>query len=182
MIRINLLPTKAARKKESVIHQLVMGAIVLALALIGIYFVHMQKKNELSAQRVENNRLEEEIRQLASIIAQVEDYKKKKQDRNSKIEVIKKLNQGRSGPVKMLDEFTYTLPEKLWVKSWREKAKRVELQGVALSGTTIADFIDNLRSSKYFNNVELIQTQLQVKNKLKLQQFRIDLVVDYIPD
>lgn len=181
MIRINLLPTKAARKKESVIQQLVIGTIVLGAYLIGVYFVHIQKKREIEEVRVENNRLQEQINELATVIAQVEDYKKKKQDRNSKIDVIRKLNEGRSGPVKMMEELTYTLPDKLWIESWKEKSKRVEITGTALSGAVIADFLDNLRNSKYFTEVELLQTTNIDKNSIKMQQFRITLGVNYTP-
>ncbi len=182
MIRINLLPTKAAKKKESVIQQLVVAVLVFAVYGGGIAWIHMQKGKQIEQQRVENNRLQEEINQLASIIAQVENYKKKQQDRNSKIDVIRKLHQGRSGPVKMMDEFTYTLPDRIWLASWKEKNKRVEIQGIGLNGAVIADFIDNLRASKYFSGVTLVQTQLKSQGNVQMQQFRVNMNVNYTPD
>jgi type IV pilus assembly protein PilN len=182
MIKINLLPTKAAKKKESFIQQLVIGAIALGAFLVALYLMNNQMQSKISAQRLENNRLQEEINQLASVIAQVEDYKKKKQDRNSKIDVIKKLNDGRSGPVKMLEEFTYTIPDKLWLETWKEKSRKVEMQGTAATGAIIADFLDNLKNSKYFSDVELLQTTLFEKDSEKMQQFRINMSVNYTPE
>ena len=140
------------------------------------------KKREIADQRQKNNQLQQQINSLATIIAQVEDFKKKKQDRNSKIQVIRKLNEGRSGPVKMLDEFTYTTPDKLWVDSFRESKKRVEISGSAVNGAVIADFVDNLRNSKFFNGVQLIQTQLQDKDGRAFQQFSVTMTVNYTPD
>ena len=179
MIRINLLPTKAAKKKESVIQQAIVGVIVISAVFAGIFVVHNYKSKEIEAQRIENNRLQQEINQLATIIAEVENYKKKKQDRNNKIQVIKKLNDGRSGPVKMLDEFTYTLPDKLWIEAFKEKGGNVEIQGTGLTGGVIADFVENLRNSKYFSNVNLLQTQLREENQIEMQQFKVTLVVNY---
>ena len=182
MIKINLLPTKAARKKESVIQQLVIGGIIFTAFLVLLYVVHASKQKEIAQQTLKNSNLQAEINRLASVIAQVEDYKKKKQDRNSKIEIIKKLNDGRSGPVKMMEEFTFTIPDRLWIDNWKEKGRRVEMTGVAHSGATVADFLDNLRNSKYFSDVELIQTTLFEKESQKLQQFRITMAVNYTPE
>src|SRR6185436_10097805 len=182
MIKINLLPTKATRKKESVIQQLVIGGAIFAGFMVILFFIHANMQSRITEQRVKNNRLQEEINRLASVIAQVEDYKKKKADRNSKIEVIKKLNEGRSGPVKMLEEFTHTVPDRLWIESWREKSKRVEMTGVAFNGAVVSDFLDNLRNSKYFSEVELDQTTLLEKQNQKMQQWRITMVVNYTPE
>lgn len=182
MIKINLLPTKAAKKKETTIQQLVIAGIALVVALIGLYMMNMQMQNKIAAQRVENTRLQEEINQLTSIIAQVEDYKKKKQDRNSKIDVIKKLNDNRSGPVKMMEEFTYTIPEKLWIDVWREKNRKVEMSGNAANGAVIADFLDSLKNSKYFTDVELIQTAATEAAGKGSQQFKITMTVNYTPE
>ena len=44
MIRINLLPTKAARRKESVIQQLVVGGAAIVGFCILLFLVHGAKK------------------------------------------------------------------------------------------------------------------------------------------
>lgn len=181
MIHINLLPTKAAKKKESVINQLAIGGLIILAQFMAVYLIGAQKDRQIAQQKVTNNNLQEEINQLSSIIAQVEEYKKKKQDRNNKIEIIKKLNDGRTGPVKMLDEFTYTLPDRMWLDTWREQNRRVEMSGIGYNGEVIADFIENLRKSKYFSDVVLVQTTSVQKDSITMQQFKITMGVNYTP-
>ncbi|MFH1016755.1 MAG: PilN domain-containing protein [Pseudomonadota bacterium] len=181
MIRINLLPTKATRKKESVIFQLVSAAVVIAVGLGVCWFVNRSKQSEIDNEQVNINDLQAKINQLQGIIKQVEDFKQKKRDLNAKIDTIKKLNQQRSGPVKLMEEFTYVVPRKAWVTTFRETNKQLTLEGVAADGAVVADLVDNLRGSKYFQDVQLIQVQSGDASGKKAQRFSINCRVDYTP-
>ncbi len=64
MIRINLLPTKAARKKERVIFQLVFAAIVLAVGLVICWGINRSKQGEIDSEQVTINDLQAKIKQL----------------------------------------------------------------------------------------------------------------------
>jgi len=181
MIRINLLPTKAARKKETVIQQLVVGVIVLVIGLAACWYVDGQKSKEIQNEKDKINKLQAQINQLQTIIKKVEDFKKKSRELHKKISTIRNLNEQRSGPVKMLEEFTYVLPRKAWVSVFRETNKQLTLEGVAVDGPTVADFIENLRGSKYFHNVQLIQVQQVDQKGKKMQRFNINCRVNYVP-
>jgi len=84
-------------------------------------------------------------------------------------------------PVKLLEEFTYVVPRKAWITSYREVNKQLTLEGVAADGPTVADFIDNLRGSKFFLDVQLIQVQQTGDHSKPYQRFNINCRVDYIP-
>jgi len=181
MIRINLLPTKAAQKKESVILQLVVGAVFIFSALVVCWWVDRGKAKEVADVQTEINQLNEELRQLDTIIKQVEEYKRKRLDLNRKIDTIRKLNAQRSGPVKFLEEFGYVIPRKAWVSTFREVGKQVTLEGIATDGPTVSDFIDNLRGSSFFHNVQLIQVQQASHSGKKVVRYNINCRVNYTP-
>jgi type IV pilus assembly protein PilN len=181
MIRINLLPTKAARRKESVILQLVIGAVFIVAALAVCWVINRNAETTIANEQTAINDLDSRIKQLESIIKQVEDFKAKRRDLNQKIDTIKKLNEQRSGPVKLMEEFTYVVPRKAWIVSYREGGKQLALEGVAADGATVADFVDNLRGSKFFQDVQLIQMQITEVNGKKAQRFSVNCRVDYTP-
>ena len=111
----------------------------------------------------------------------MEDFKQKKRDLDQKIATIKKLNDQRSGPVKLLDEFTYMVPLKAWITAYREANKQLTLEGMAVDGSTVSDFVDNLRASKFFQDIQLIQVQQADVAGKKVQRFNINCRVDYTP-
>ncbi len=181
MVRINLLPTKVARKKETVVLQLIVGVIVIALAVVGCMFKNHIEDQKIEAEQATIKDLELKISQLQAVIAKVDDFKKKKADLNRKIDTIKDLNAKRSGPVKLMEEFTYVVPRKIYITTYREADKQLSLEGVAADGPTVADFIDNLRGSKYFYDVQLIQVQQVLEENQKKQKFSINCRVNYVP-
>jgi type IV pilus assembly protein PilN len=181
MIRINLIPTKAARKKEGAIFQLVVGLAFIGIALGVCWWVNRDIERKIEAERITQNDLNAKINQLQSIIAEVEDYKRKRRDLEAKINTIKDLNEKRSGPVKFMEEFGYVLPRKAWITTFREVEKQLTLEGSAVDGPTVADFIDNLRGSKFFYNVQLIQVQQAVEGTKVVQKFSVTCLANYNP-
>ena len=131
MIHVNLLPTKAAQRKESVILQMGLGAAAIAIAAVVCMFINSNVNKKITAEQAKINDLNAKISQLKSIIKQVDDYKAKRRDLNRKIDTIKQLNRQRSGPVKFMEEFTYVIPRKAWITGFKEEGRNLSLEGLA---------------------------------------------------
>jgi type IV pilus assembly protein PilN len=179
MIRINLLPTKAARRRETFIQQIVVGAVLIILALLLCALELRQEKRELAAVEARAAKIKAEIERLQSVIAEVEQFKKDKAELQSKIDAIKKLQTQRSGPVKMMDELSTIIPPRLWLTSFRESSKSVKMEGAATDGVTIANFLEKLAQSKYFQDVRLIRVTQAMQKEFKILQFSIDCRIVY---
>ena len=179
MIRINLLPVPKARKQERLIIELAVAAVVIAVTLAVGYFVSDAKSAAIGKLRAENQALNEEINRYRARVGEVDKYKQKLQTLRDQLKVIESLQAGRSGPVKVLDELTEITPRRLWITNMKESNQKLNLQGVGEDGSTIADFLESLKQSKYFSNIELQNLQLQEQNGVKLQKFTINLDVKY---
>lgn len=179
MIRINLLPVPKARKQERLIIELAVAAVVIAATLAVGYFVGDAKSAAIGKLRAENQALNEEINRYRARVGEVDKYKQKLQTLRDQLKVIESLQAGRSGPVKVLDELTEITPRRLWITNMKESNQKLNLQGVGEDGPTIADFLESLKQSKYFSNIELQNLQLQEQNGVKLQKFTINLDVKY---
>lgn len=158
MVRINLLPVRVSKKKEAGRQQLVLFAAVLVAGLLANYFWGAARASDLKAREAKLARTREDIAQLERIIGEVKNIKDAQQELQKKLDVLEKLKQGRSGPVRMLDELATVMPRQLWLTKLEEKAGAMSFAGSAASIDDVSEFMTRLKQSKYFAKVELKKT------------------------
>lgn len=147
MIRINLLPVRAARKKESIRFQTTIAVLItsfcfiLAIFLYVVYVFEVQSiKEEINIVAVENAKIMKKIGQLKNIKAE----KKLVQD---KLDVVDELEAGRSGPVELLTKIANAIPEMATLSSLVQKENIITVRGYAADKEVVASFMRNLRSA-----------------------------------
>ncbi len=174
MIRINLLPVRTSRKRETALRQILLAAAGAVLIIAGCAYFYFELDSEIDRLSSENSRVEREIAQLKEVIGQVEEFESKKEELQKKLDVIKTLKANKTGPVHMLDEIATNIPDKCWLTSISEVDRKVELSGVAINNEVIADFISKLEVSDYFDDVYLVSTSAKEnKEGLKLKEFSV---------
>ena len=154
MLRINLLPTKAAKKHESVRQELLASALLLIVVGVGLYIWSRSMTADLDAMQARITTVQQEIAQLKQDVVRVEDFKKKAEILEQKIAVITKLQQERTGPAHLLDDLATILAEqkKVWLTKLTEGGGKLTLEGAAMEHESISDFQLALeRRSKYFS-------------------------------
>ncbi|HVP30504.1 MAG TPA: PilN domain-containing protein [Myxococcota bacterium] len=173
MIRINLLPVREARRKADLQQQAVLfgGAVVTSLAIAAVVHVTMLSRIASAQSRVSS--LNAQIEKFKPQLAEVEAFRKKKQDTEQKLGVIQRLDKSRSGPVHVLDEIATRAPERLWVTELEAAKGMIKLKGYSLDNEGIADFLTALNDSDYFDGVELLSTELAERDGLKLNAFEL---------
>lgn len=179
MIRINLLPTKAKEKARTVKNEGIIALVVIVAMSVFCYAVDKKKQQEINEANDKIKQLQVRINQYKEDIKRVEDFKRKKADLNAKLNAIKDLDKRRSGPVKMMDEFATIMPKKLWITNFKENNKKLTLEGVAVEGPVVSDFLERLRNSRFFQGPQLIQTQQVAIDGKAMQKFNIVCRVKY---
>jgi type IV pilus assembly protein PilN len=171
MIRINLLPFRAARKKENIKRQTTIYglSVVLLLMVMVYYFLRLNNEVSLLEKRQKNLRADFQSYQYQKTIKRIDELDKKIGEIKSKLAVIRKLEKKKTGPVHLLDEIAMAVPkDKLWLKSLNEKKGSLTLQGTAMDNETVALFMTNLEKAKHVNTVDLKSTKLRTVPKYKL--------------
>jgi type IV pilus assembly protein PilN len=158
MVRINLLPVRVSKKKEAGRQQLVILAAVLLAGLAGNYFWAASRASDLKAREAKLARTREDIAQLERIIGEVKNIKDAQQELQKKLDVLDKLKQGRSGPVRLLNELATVMPRQLWLAKMEERGGAVVFAGSAVSIDDVSEFMTKLKQSRYFTKVELNKT------------------------
>src|SRR5947209_6811045 len=155
MIKINLLPVRAAKKREFGRQQIVLFALILVLAAIGNWFWFNKVSNELSALDAQINRTKTEIARLEKTIGEVKSIKEDKKALEDKLKILDTLKKGRTGPVKVMDELATLIPQKVWLHEYTEQAGGVTMVGQAATYEDLSTFSKKLKASKHFTNINI---------------------------
>ena len=169
MIRINLLPFRAARKKENVKRQITVYALTVVLLVVGMTYYFIQLNDQLSILKEEEQRAQAELKKYDKVIKKIKQLEKTIKEIKVKLTVIKGLEKNKTGPVHLLDEISIAVPkDKLWLNSLRESGGNLTLTGTAMDNETVALFMTQLAKSEFINTVDL--QSVKAKN---LPQYRL---------
>ena len=177
MIRINLLPFRAARKKENIRRQLMIYglSVVLLLSIMGYTLFYLT--STLSGLKAEEKRIQDELKTYEQTIKRIAELEKKIKEIRAKLDVIRELEKNKTGPVHLLDEIAMAVPkEKLWLSSMKEAKGNLTLAGTAMDNETVALFMTNLEKSDYISGVDLQSAKLrEIKDyKLNVSDFTLE--------
>jgi type IV pilus assembly protein PilN len=188
MIKINLLAEgkrpAAVRKSKSA--ELLKGqdigqwllAAGFVLGAILAFFFWWQVKEEKAAQDEEIAVAQAEVAALASVIKEVEDYKAKKAELETKIGIINDLKLNQRGPVRVMDSISKALPELLWLDRMTMDDASITVEGRAFNTNAVANFIENLDKVAEFEEPTLKDTTEQAGGVYK---FSIEFKYSFAP-
>lgn len=174
MIRINLLPFRAARKKENIRRQvsIFLLSLILVLSILfvvnyGLSFMVGNLKSDIAKANAELQKYNEINQEIARIKKTLENLQKK-------MDVINRLELNRHAPVRLLDTLNQVLvPKRMWFTRLEEKDTNVKIDGIALDNKTVADFMVRLQGCGLFKSVNLKTLKQQEYEGNNLMSFQI---------
>ncbi len=158
MIRINLLPLKEAERSAGRRNQVSLIALGSTIALLIMIVPYMNQSRQLSNIESERGRLETEIARYNIQVKEVAQLEQLRRDVQSKLQVVRDLNDKRVGPARVLRDLSLATPDNLWLLDFNEGNGNATLTGMALDNETIARFMRQLSASQYFVGVDLVET------------------------
>jgi type IV pilus assembly protein PilN len=179
MIRINLLPFRAARKRENIKRQVTVYGLSVILLLVAMAYVFLQLDGRLSEVKAQETQLNQELAKHKKTIARIKTLKKKIKLIERKLGVIQKLEEGKQGPVRLLDELAKAVPkDRLWLSAMAESKGNLTLRGLARNNETVAEFMVNLEKSPIVLTVDLQSSKSTTVRGASLSQFSLKCKVD----
>jgi type IV pilus assembly protein PilN len=146
MIRINLLPVRAVKKREMGRQILVLFAAMLVAALVGNYLWYSNREEERLANQARITQTQAKIDELQKVIGEVNNINARKAEVERKLAVLNDLRKGRSGPVRMMDALATAMPKKVWITGFTEARTNVSIVGVAVSHDDVAEMMRALQN------------------------------------
>jgi type IV pilus assembly protein PilN len=208
VIRVNLLPTRRAKRQEAGQRQfLVMGLAILATIGLVVFF-HLQATNELEKAKHDNTILQADVARLKSELGDYDKVRAQREELLRQRKTIQSLETGRTGPVYLLRELSEILSpgkgptfdrvtyeetlrkdpnagfsnwetKRAWLESYTEENMHVKIRGSAKSNEDVAEFLKRLNSSVFFKDVNLDATAQASKGAVKFVNFGLSTTVIY---
>lgn len=174
MIKINLLPFRAARRKENIRRQVSIFVLGLILSILIMLIYSMMLGTKIDRLESKLAKTKEDLKIYEQKAKEVDEMKKQLDLLKMKMDVIANLEKNRKIPLEMLDEMTKTIiPKRMWLTEMLSGAN-VELKGYAMDNQTVAEFMKNLEKSKFYSSVNLRTTKQQVfQNNTDLRYFEL---------
>lgn len=176
MIRINLLPFRAARKKENVRRQISIYFLSTFLLMLLVAYSWFSMSRTVSALEKEKIAKQKKLKSYDDTLKKIKEIEARINEIKSKQKVIGTLEKNKTGPVRLLDDLATAVPEgRLFLKSFKESKGEISLDGTAKDNDTVAYFMDNLKSKKSISAVELVSAR---RSQIRTEE-NIIMVTDF---
>ncbi len=177
MIRINLLPGpkgRQAKPQYDVRAQALLGVGLLTITLAGCWWYSASLDETIETKQTEKVDKEKQVVQLKEQVKQVSDFEQRKKVLEDKNRIIDQLEKSRIGPVKVLDHVSQSLePLKVWLVRVGLTGQSIDLEGRAMTNDDVVEFVNNLRRTDYFTDINLQESRSAVESQVSLYQFKL---------
>lgn len=176
MIRINLLPYRAAKKKENIRRQVSIFLLSIVGAALLVYLYNSSLNNKIDKIIVTITNTQAQVAKYQKINQEISEIKKKLEVLNRKIEVIESLERDRKVPVQTMDDLYQLLVQKRMWYTKIEDLGDIKINGIALDNQTVADFMTRVEKSDRYTNVRLaaIKQEKMREEQMSLKQFEVE--------
>ena len=192
MIKINLLETSKGKGKRAgsgpSMPTMEMGdmgspklkilavVVVVGLANLSYWYRLDHLAKEIDAKM---KVAEQKNRELADVKAKFLDRQSQASIYQRRVDVIKQLHDGQTGPVNLMAMMGETInnTEAVWLNKMDDQGASVSIEGTALSADAVANLIANLQKTGFFRAVEIKET-FQDETIKEMQAFQFTLTCD----
>ncbi len=166
MPRINLLPWREEQRKERQKNFLIASGSAVLMGIITIMLVSWTYDRFISYQNARNNILEVQIDLLDKKIESIRGLEREKERLIARMEIIERLQKSRPEVVHLFDEMVHTIPDGVYLTSFKQTNRRLEIKGVAESTTRVSAYMRNIDVSEWLENpgLQVIET-VEVETK-----------------
>lgn len=177
MIRINLLPYRASKKKETATQQIMIISIVILVALAAVGAVYYVTLDKINATKKDITRSEEELANLKKKIGEIDKLKKLQAEVQRKLDILNQLRKEKTGPATRLARMSDIVPDRVWLTKYQESGLNVSISGLAYNEELIAEFMRSIQASQEFGDVDLLVSEQQEISGVKLKNFDLSCVI-----
>ena len=175
MPSINLLPWREAERKrrQREFGVATGGAVVAGIAVVMLTMLAYSQM--ISAQKMRNDRLTDEIVQLDKSIAEIDGLERQKERLLARMEIIEQLQKSRPEIVHLFDEMVRLLPEGVYLTGMKQTGARVEIRGVAQSSTRVSALMRAIDASEWLGDPEVERVETTQAGSSRQSEFIVYL-------
>ena len=173
MIRINLLPHRAEKRKAQQIQFVAFSVISVVLGAVIVGFVHMAITAQIDYQERRNAYLTKEIAVLDKQIDEIKKLREQTKSLLARKSVVENLQSTRSDVVHLLDQMLRILPDGVYLKSLKQTGNKISLTGYAQSNARVSTLMRSIADSPWLENPVLIEIHAVTLKSMRLSEFSL---------
>jgi type IV pilus assembly protein PilN len=173
MIRINLLPHRAEKRRTRQIQFAALSVIFVVLAALLVGFVHAAISSRISYQERRNEYLKQEAAILDKQIAEIKKLREETQSLLERKNVVENLQSTRSDVVHLLDQMLRILPEGVYLKTLKQTGNRINISGYAQTNARISTLMRAIENSPWLDSPSLGVIQASSAGGARVSEFTL---------
>lgn len=174
MIKTNLLPYRAARKKENIRRQLSVFILFFIFIALALTFYHFHLSTRLHALEDVLDAKKKELKTYESKAQEVDKIKAQLDVLEKKLGVMEKLEQDRMDAVNLMKALVdLSIRGRMWINSVKDQGAGISIDGIAVDNKTVAVFMAEVEKSEFFNKATLKDVVLVEEAGLQLKKFSL---------
>lgn len=174
MIRVNLLPHRAEKRKARQIQFIAFSVIALVLGIIVVGFVHAAISSQISYQERRNEYLKQETAKLDKQIAEIRKLREQTESLMARKTVVENLQSTRSDVVHLMDQMLRILPDGVYLRSIKQAGNRINLIGYAQSNARVSTLMRAIEDSPWLDSPALVEIHATTANGTRMSEFTLN--------
>ena len=173
MAHINLLPWREELRKQKQKEFISTSTISAVLAGMLVLVAHLYVNGKIEYQKQRNNYIQAEIDILNKRIGRIQELESMKQGLLARMNVIQDLQSSRPESVHLMDELVRSLPDGVFLNLFKQRSKKLTMEGIAQSNARVSDYMRNIDTSDWISNPHLDLIRTTERNRRRIANFTL---------
>ena len=174
MIRINLLPHRAEKRRARQNQFIAFSAISVLLAGLLVGAVSIAIDSQISYQERRNTYLKQQTAISDKQIAQIKKLREQTQALLARKNVVEGLQSTRSDVVHLLDQMLRILPDGVYLKSLKQTGNKIHVVGYAQSNARVSTLMRAIDDSPWLDSATLIEIHAANAKGGRINEFSLN--------
>jgi type IV pilus assembly protein PilN len=169
VIRVNLLGVERQKVKKAsafdpAARVTLACSLVLVAAVGGIGWWYWSLGQQAVRLDMERATAQREQARLRTLLAEVQEFEDRRSQLQQRVALIEQLRSGQNVPVQLLDHVSRSLPEMLWLTSFKTDGPAVTIEGRSTTLIGVSDFVGNLGATPLLQKpIQIVDSQVEVQ-------------------
>jgi type IV pilus assembly protein PilN len=174
VIRVNLLPHRAEKRRARQIQFIAFSVISVALAGFLVGAVELAIDAQISYQERRNTYLKQETAVLDKQIEEIRKLREQTQALLARKNVVEGLQSTRSDVVHLLDQMLRILPDGVYLKTLKQTGNRIALDGFTQSNARVSTLMRAIEDSPWLDTPTLIEIHATNTGGGRISEFTLN--------
>ena len=182
MIRINLLPYRAEKRRQRKLQFISLAVLSGFLGVLLIVLVEGILSAKISYQERRNGYLKQEINLLDTQIAEIKKLHEQTNALLARKRVVERLQSTRTDVVHLLDQILHILPDGVFLKTIKQSDNKITMVGYAQSNARVSTLMRAIEDSPWLDTPSLIEIHAATVNTAREYTLTFNVTKTDVPD